>query len=583
MRFVPIALLVLANALWGSSYVVAKVALEEIPPAILASLRFGLAAAVLWLIIGARGGVRLPSRTDTLRLLALGVLGIAMNGVLGYTGVNLTTATDASLLIVGEVLFTTLLAVAVVGERLDRWRGSGLLIGLAGVLILIGGGVSNPVEGAPARGLGDVLILTGLAFEAAHTVLGTRLSVRYQPLTVLTLTLTGSCLVWLPLLGWSAANGELRMPSPRAAAGVLYLALVTGVACYLVWFGVLRRAGAMLGALSLMAQPVVGVALGIWLLGDPVTLSTVVGTVCVMTCLFVASGGLRALRIVGNVGGQRTENHFHLKRCQAGVLRAQPRHEARDVRRGEAVARRVQPRPVAPRHADVDARRTELHRWPRIVVEQLRIFARARRHGDYRGVQRRVGRDRQVVGRRYEDDVLEVRQVRQLVQCGVQVSLRGTQTEIAHVYLMVKRPTEPGGKDGAESPQTRPEHFDAEQLTLGCELADDSRTRSAMSDGVSVWTGVVPDLVAIERDRHVAAEVGANRRMRRLDTTVDDGYSDTAAGAATPRPVACESVESVDRRHVLERVRAERRGVRGLRGCHWRWIQACRAFSRART
>jgi drug/metabolite transporter (DMT)-like permease len=294
VRFVPIALLVLANALWGSSYVVAKVALEEISPPILASLRFGLAAAVLWLIIAARGGVRLPSRTDTLRLLALGLLGIAINGVLGYTGVSLTTATDASLLIVGEVLFTTLLAVLLAGERLDRWRGGGLLIGLVGVVILIGGGVSNPVEGAPARGLGDVLILAGLAFEAAHTVLGTRLSIRYQPLTVLTLTLTGSCLVWLPLLGFSAASGELRMPSPRAAAGVLYLALVTGVACYLVWFGVLRRAGATLGALSLMAQPVVGAVLGIWLLGDPVTLSTVIGAVCVVTCLFVASGGLRA-------------------------------------------------------------------------------------------------------------------------------------------------------------------------------------------------------------------------------------------------------------------------------------------------
>ena len=293
MRGLPIALLVLANALWGSSYVVAKIALQEISPPILAALRFGLAAVVLWLILIARGGVRLPPRRDLLRLLALGAVGIALSGVLGYTGVGLTTATDASLLIVGEVLFTTLLAITLIGERIDRTRGAGLAIGLLGVVVLIVGGASSAAEGGVSRALGDVLILVGLAFEAAHTVLGTRLTHRYNPLTVLTLSLTGSCLVWIPLLGWYALSGELRMPGPRATAGVVYLALVTGVACYLLWFSVLRRAGATLGAMSLMAQPVVGALLGIWLLGDPVTASTVIGAACVVVCLFLAAGGFQ--------------------------------------------------------------------------------------------------------------------------------------------------------------------------------------------------------------------------------------------------------------------------------------------------
>jgi len=96
----------------------------------------------------------------------------------------------------------------------------------------------------------------------------------------------------LPLLGWYALNGDLKMPSPQAGAGVVYLALVTGVACYLLWFSVLRQAGATVGAMSLMAQPVVGALLGIWLLGDQVTLSTVVGAACVVTCLCLASGAI---------------------------------------------------------------------------------------------------------------------------------------------------------------------------------------------------------------------------------------------------------------------------------------------------
>jgi drug/metabolite transporter (DMT)-like permease len=81
------------------------------------------------------------------------------------------------------------------------------------------------------------------------------------------------------------------MPSPQAAAGVVYLALVPGVVCYLLWFAVLRRAGATVGAMSLTAQPVVGALLGIWLLGEPVTASTLVGAICVVTCLSLASSG----------------------------------------------------------------------------------------------------------------------------------------------------------------------------------------------------------------------------------------------------------------------------------------------------
>jgi drug/metabolite transporter (DMT)-like permease len=295
MRFVPVALLVLANALWGSSYVVAKVAMEEIPPPLLAALRFTLAAIALWCIIATRTHPKFPTPADAARLMLLGAIGIGANGLLGYWGVNLTTATDAALLIVGEVLFTTVLAIALTSDRLSRPRAAALLIGLIGVLVVIvGGATSQPTAEAPARALGDVLILCGLAFESAFTVLGTRLTQRHEPLTVLTLSITGSCLLWLPVIGFFVLRSGIGLPSPGASAGVLYLAGINSVVCYLVWFGVLRYAGATLGALSLLAQPVVGATLGILLLGDPLTLSTLTGAFCVLACLALAAWRTRS-------------------------------------------------------------------------------------------------------------------------------------------------------------------------------------------------------------------------------------------------------------------------------------------------
>lgn len=281
------ALLVLANALWGSSYVVVKVALEEIPFPLLAALRYLIASIVLTAVVLIRRH-KLPAIQDSRRLLALGVFGVAVHGLFGYWGISLTTATDASLMIVGEVIFTTLVAVALAGELLSTVRGVGLAIGVVGVVVLILGSAGQELSTAPNRPVGDLLILTGLAFEAFFTVLGTNLTRRYDPLVVLMLSFGGSCLIWLPVIGWYAVNGNVSLPSPLAISGVLYLALVNSVGCYLIWFGVLRFAGATLGALSLLAQPVVGAILGVALLSDPVLPSTLIGGACVLICLIIA-------------------------------------------------------------------------------------------------------------------------------------------------------------------------------------------------------------------------------------------------------------------------------------------------------
>src|SRR5689334_20668665 len=114
-RKLAVALLVFANVLWGSSYAVAKVALREIPPPLLGALRVVLAALLLWPVLiwqMRRSGVAalaLPGqhvrRGDLARLAGLGVIGVGFSYLIDYWGINLSTATDASLMIIGEVIF----------------------------------------------------------------------------------------------------------------------------------------------------------------------------------------------------------------------------------------------------------------------------------------------------------------------------------------------------------------------------------------------------------------------------------------------------------------------------------------------
>src|SRR5262249_12439864 len=149
-------------------------------------------------------------------------------------------------------------------ERLGRARAAAALAGVLGVLILVGGEAM-----LTTRAVGDILILLSTFVEGLYTVLGARLTRRYPAHVVLTWTSTGGMLTWRAVWPQPAGHGTLRAESWQAVGGMLYLAVVSSVICYVLWFHVLGRIGANAGAPMLVLQPVTGVLLSVVLLGEP--------------------------------------------------------------------------------------------------------------------------------------------------------------------------------------------------------------------------------------------------------------------------------------------------------------------------
>jgi drug/metabolite transporter (DMT)-like permease len=300
-RTVAIWLLIGANLLWGSSYVVTKVALTEIPPPLLAALRFSLATVLIGLVMlwqRRRGDLAGPgralaqlSRGDTVKLASLGLIGISLSYLLSYWGLSLTTATDAALMIICEVIFTSLLAVWLIGERLGLAKKLGITLGIGGVIIVVlGNATGSALAGAGLlRAGGDLLIIAGLFCQALYSVLGTGLARKVQPLVLLAVTYSGSLLLWLPLLLWYLASGRFPVISLPTIAAIIYLAGVISLLCFFIWFSALPIVGANLGAVSLLIQPVVGALLGIMLLGDPITLSLTGGGPLIMLAFYLTA------------------------------------------------------------------------------------------------------------------------------------------------------------------------------------------------------------------------------------------------------------------------------------------------------
>jgi drug/metabolite transporter (DMT)-like permease len=290
-----IAGMILACILWGSSHAIAKAALDTVPPFLLGALRISMTIPVLSLIFwGTKRQAVTPS--DRWPMARLSMIGVVASFVFGYSGINLTLSSDASLLIIGEVIFTAVLAAFLLRERIERNRLIGVIVGTIGAVILIVGSAGANSEAAPNRLLGNLLFLACLACESYYTVRGGVFLKRNDAISMMLIVNAVSLVVWVPIIVWYASSGQFPVFDNITLLSTIYLALVPSVLCYFLWFNAIQHVGATVAAVALLFQPVVGALLGITLMGDPITWPFIIGGTLVIGALVLTSLPQDAMR-----------------------------------------------------------------------------------------------------------------------------------------------------------------------------------------------------------------------------------------------------------------------------------------------
>jgi len=280
--------LVLANVCWAGTYAIGKIALTEIPPIELNALRFIMASLLLAPVL-IHYRKQIPrDRRMLFVLLQLTLLGFVLNKALEYIGLALSTASDVALLIATESIFTGLLSWTFLRERVTRSGVAALVIGLLGVYLIVERGVTpNLGNGDTTRIIGDLLVVLSLLLEAAYTVRGKTTLTTLPPLLFIALTITGSLFFWVP----AGVVAVVRDGLPHVTAGgwlaAFYLAAITTVLSYWLWFRGLSVVDASAAAPILFIQPLLGAALAILILHDALTLATVAGAVCIIASLLL--------------------------------------------------------------------------------------------------------------------------------------------------------------------------------------------------------------------------------------------------------------------------------------------------------
>jgi drug/metabolite transporter (DMT)-like permease len=275
------------TALWALNFIVAKIALRELPPLLVIGIRSAVAAAAMLPVYwwqSRRSTSPGWTRRDVPMLVLLGLFGVALNQLFFVFGMNRTSVAHAALIIGLTPVIVLIIAAATGLEKLSVGRLAGMFTALAGVALL----QTAAGKGNAATVAGDAWILMGATTFALFTVAGKRAAHNFTSITLNTFAYVAAGILLLPVTIWQVAGFPLASVSPAAWASLLYMALVASVFCYLIYYHALTCIPASRVAAFSYVQPLLATVLAIPTLGERPTSSLVAGGVLVLAGVIMA-------------------------------------------------------------------------------------------------------------------------------------------------------------------------------------------------------------------------------------------------------------------------------------------------------
>jgi drug/metabolite transporter (DMT)-like permease len=270
--------LAILYGVWGSTYLAIAVAVETIPPFLMASLRFGLAGFLLlgWVAWRHREELRMPSRRELIDTTIVGAL--LLGGGMGLVawGEQTIPSGITALVVATMPVWVAVLARVVLGERLPRLAGIGIVVGFVGVAILVGPTALGETGALDAAGLAAILVAP-VAWSCGSLYATHRATLPPHPLVATGAQMLAGAVVLALMAG---ATGEPARFDPtgisaESLAAFFYLAVVGSVVAFTTFGWMIRVAPLPLVTTYAYVNPVVAVILGAIVLSEPIEPRTV--------------------------------------------------------------------------------------------------------------------------------------------------------------------------------------------------------------------------------------------------------------------------------------------------------------------
>ena len=284
-------LLVLLSVVWGGSFFFNGLALQEFPTLSIVTARVGLAALALLFLMKMLGqGIQLN------RQILKAFFGMSfLNNVVPFSlivwGQQHIASGVASILNATTPLFTMLVAHwFTTDEKINPRRLLGVLTGMGGVGLMMG---LDSMESSGFHLLGQSAILLAAFSYGLAGVYGKRFAqLGISPLATATGQLCASSMILIPLTLWIDQPWTMAMPSIEGMGSLLGIALLSTALAYVIYFRLLKTAGATNLLLVTLLIPVSAIILGVFLLDESLEPQHLSGMAVISLGLLIMDGRL---------------------------------------------------------------------------------------------------------------------------------------------------------------------------------------------------------------------------------------------------------------------------------------------------
>lgn len=283
--------IIIVTVLWASSLIFAKIVFSEgVGPITFVGLRYTIACPFL-LVMTLKH--RKTQTVNDLRenwkiLLIVGLSGPFISQTLQYIGLELTTASDALLLLNLTPIFAVLLAAPVLDERITFEKAVGVILATFGAMLIVMNNTPEPATFDLWRLLGDLIVIVSTFFFAVNGITG-KISIRSVDSisTSFYSMLFAVPFIWISAMLFNDVAVLLTM-SVQAWLIVIWVAIVNTVIAFIIYYESMNEIEASLVQIMMNLIAVWGVLMSIFVLSETVTFFQIIGGIVTVIGVVVA-------------------------------------------------------------------------------------------------------------------------------------------------------------------------------------------------------------------------------------------------------------------------------------------------------
>ena len=279
-------LILLAIIFWGTSFVATKTVLQEIKPVTIIILRLVLASVLLTIIALStkrKFSINLKSHGWIFILALVAVFHLWIQ----VTGLQYTTASNTGWIIGTAPIFMAILGFAFYKEKITLLQFAGILVALAGLLLLIGKGDITNIGLIENRG--DLLVLGSAFTWGVYSMVNKKISLSYSPLMTILYLFLMMAVIIIPFNLNSETIDSVINLSTISWMWILFLGIFCSGIAYVIWAQALRdMESAKVGAF-LYFEPLVTVVAAWFFLNEEITLLMIFSGLLITAGVFIVN------------------------------------------------------------------------------------------------------------------------------------------------------------------------------------------------------------------------------------------------------------------------------------------------------